>query len=37
VSSLATRIVELRPDGTAADFKGSYEEYLAGRSEALAA
>ena len=37
VSSLATRIVELKPDGTAVDFKGGYEEYLAGKSEALAA
>ncbi|MGE3424957.1 MAG: ABC-F family ATPase [Dehalococcoidia bacterium] len=37
VSSLATRIIELKPDGTAVDFKGSYEEYLAGRTEALAA
>ncbi|MGE3425023.1 MAG: ABC-F family ATPase [Dehalococcoidia bacterium] len=37
VSSLATRIVELKPDGTAVDFKGNYEEYLAGRTEALAA
>ena len=37
VSSLATRIVELKPDGTAVDFKGSYEEYLAGKPEALAA
>ena len=35
VSSLATRIIELRPgeDGkpaTVIDFRGSYEEYLAG-------
>ena len=37
VSSLATRIIELKPDGTAVDFKGSYEEYLAGKPEALAA
>jgi ATPase subunit of ABC transporter with duplicated ATPase domains len=37
VSSLATRIIELKPDGTAADFKGSYEDYLAGRTEPLAA
>jgi ATPase subunit of ABC transporter with duplicated ATPase domains len=37
VSSLATRIIELKPDGTAVDFRGSYEEYLAGRTEALAA
>ena len=37
VSSLATRIIELKPDGTAVDFRGPYEEYLAGKSEALAA
>jgi ATPase subunit of ABC transporter with duplicated ATPase domains len=29
VGSLATRIIELRPDGTVSDFKGSYDEYLA--------
>ena len=28
VCSLATRIIELRPDGTIADFRGSYDEYL---------
>jgi len=28
VGALATRIIELRPDGGAADFKGSYDEYL---------
>jgi ATPase subunit of ABC transporter with duplicated ATPase domains len=28
VGSLATRIIELRADGTVADFKGSYDEYL---------
>jgi len=28
VGSLATRIIELRPDGTIADFSGSYDEYL---------
>jgi ATPase subunit of ABC transporter with duplicated ATPase domains len=28
VGSLATRIIELRPDGTIADFAGSYDEYL---------
>ena len=28
VGSLATRIIELRPDGTIADFNGSYDEYL---------
>jgi ATPase subunit of ABC transporter with duplicated ATPase domains len=37
VSSLATRIIELKPDGTAVDFRGSYDEYLAGKTEALAA
>jgi ATPase subunit of ABC transporter with duplicated ATPase domains len=36
VSSLATRIIELRP-GEVVDFRGSYEEYLAGESAALAA
>ena len=29
--------VKLKPDGTAVDFRGSYEEYLAGKNEALAA
>jgi ATPase subunit of ABC transporter with duplicated ATPase domains len=29
VGSLATRVIELRPDGSFADFKGSYDEYLA--------
>ena len=29
VSSLATRIVEIKPDGTLNDYPGSYEEYLA--------
>jgi ATPase subunit of ABC transporter with duplicated ATPase domains len=28
VGSLATRIIELRPDGTIADFSGSYDDYL---------
>jgi ATPase subunit of ABC transporter with duplicated ATPase domains len=28
VGALATRIIELRADGTVADFKGSYDEYL---------
>ncbi len=37
VSSLATRIIELRPDGTFADFRGSYEEYLSADSPVLAA
>jgi ATPase subunit of ABC transporter with duplicated ATPase domains len=30
VSSLATRIVEMKPDGIS-DFKGSYEDYLLGQ------
>ncbi|MDN5753814.1 MAG: ATP-binding cassette domain-containing protein, partial [Nitrosospira sp.] len=30
VSSLATRIVEMKPDGIT-DFKGSYEDYLRGQ------
>ena len=34
VGGLATRIIELRPDGTIADFKGSYDEYL--RSQGIA-
>jgi len=37
VSSLATRVIELRPDGTFSDFRGSYEDYLAAESPALAA
>jgi ATPase subunit of ABC transporter with duplicated ATPase domains len=28
VGSLATRIIELKPDGKVSDFKGSYDEYL---------
>jgi ATPase subunit of ABC transporter with duplicated ATPase domains len=28
VGALATRIIELRPNGTLADFKGTYDEYL---------
>jgi ATPase subunit of ABC transporter with duplicated ATPase domains len=28
VSSLATRIIEIRLDGTIVDYRGSYEEYL---------
>ena len=28
VAGLATRIVELRPDGSVSDFKGTYDEYL---------
>jgi len=35
VSGLATRIIELRPDGTAVDFRGSYDEYLS--SQGIAA
>jgi ATPase subunit of ABC transporter with duplicated ATPase domains len=37
VSSLATRILELKPGGEVVDFRGSYEDYLAGASAALAA
>ncbi|MGH8706623.1 MAG: ATP-binding cassette domain-containing protein, partial [Burkholderiales bacterium] len=37
VSSLATRILELKAGGEVIDFKGSYEDYLEGRTEALAA
>ena len=42
VSSLATRVVELRPGengapATVTDFRGGYEEYLAGQKDALAA
>jgi ATPase subunit of ABC transporter with duplicated ATPase domains len=29
VSSLATRILEIRMDGTIVDYPGNYEEYLA--------
>lgn len=29
VSSLATRVIELKPDGSFIDFTGSYDEYLA--------
>jgi ATPase subunit of ABC transporter with duplicated ATPase domains len=28
VAGLATRMIELRPDGSFADFTGSYDEYL---------
>ncbi|MDD5298592.1 MAG: ABC-F family ATPase [Rhodocyclaceae bacterium] len=31
VSSLATRIIEIRQDGNIVDYPGSYEEYLAGQ------
>ena len=37
VSSLATRILELKPGGEVIDFRGSYEDYLVGNAEALAA
>ncbi|MNC98657.1 ABC transporter ATP-binding protein uup [compost metagenome] len=42
VSSLATRIIELKPGepgkpATVIDFSGSYDDYLAGSSAALAA
>jgi ATPase subunit of ABC transporter with duplicated ATPase domains len=37
VSSLATRIIELKPGGVVIDFKGSYEDYLETESLALAA
>jgi ATPase subunit of ABC transporter with duplicated ATPase domains len=37
VSSLATRIIELKPGGEVIDFRGSYEDYHAGSTEALAA
>jgi ATPase subunit of ABC transporter with duplicated ATPase domains len=37
VSSLATRIIELKPGGEVVDFRGSYEDYLAGAGAALAA
>jgi ATPase subunit of ABC transporter with duplicated ATPase domains len=37
VSSLATRILELKPGGEVIDFRGSYEDYLAGAGLALAA
>ncbi|MBP6514220.1 MAG: ABC-F family ATPase [Steroidobacteraceae bacterium] len=28
VSGLATRVIELKPDGTVVDFRGTYDEYL---------
>ncbi len=31
VSSLATRIIEIRMDGSIIDYRGTYEEYLAGQ------
>jgi ATPase subunit of ABC transporter with duplicated ATPase domains len=29
VSSLATRVIEIKPDRTIVDYRGNYEEYLA--------
>jgi ATPase subunit of ABC transporter with duplicated ATPase domains len=37
VSSLATRIIELKSDGTHADFRGGYDEYLERQGAALLA
>src|SRR5215213_8719307 len=37
VSSLATRVIELKSDKTFVDYRGGYEEYLAAQSPALAA
>ena len=37
VSSLATRVIELRPDRTFVDYRGGYEDYLANQAPALAA
>ena len=37
VSSLATRIIELKPGGVVVDFRGSYEDYLAEAGAALEA
>jgi len=37
VSSLATRIIELKPGGVVVDFKGSYEDYLESEKSALVA
>jgi ATPase subunit of ABC transporter with duplicated ATPase domains len=37
VSSLATRVLELKPGGEVIDFKGSYDDYLARSSLALEA
>ena len=37
VSSLATRVIELKPNGEFADFRGSYEDYLATETAELAA
>jgi ATPase subunit of ABC transporter with duplicated ATPase domains len=32
ITGLATRILEVRDDGTVTDFEGSYEEYLVSQS-----
>jgi ATPase subunit of ABC transporter with duplicated ATPase domains len=37
VSSLATRVIELKPNGEFSDFRGSYEDYLATETAELAA
>jgi ATPase subunit of ABC transporter with duplicated ATPase domains len=37
VSSLATRVIELKPGGEVIDFRGGYEDYLASVSPVLAA
>jgi ATPase subunit of ABC transporter with duplicated ATPase domains len=37
VSSLATRIIELKPGGEVIDYRGSYEDYLAGQTPELEA
>ena len=37
VSSLATRIIELKPGGEFVDFRGTYEDYLTSASPVLAA
>jgi ATPase subunit of ABC transporter with duplicated ATPase domains len=34
VSSLATRIIEIKPDGSITDYRGTYEEYLASQGVA---
>jgi ATPase subunit of ABC transporter with duplicated ATPase domains len=36
ISSLATRVIELKPGGEAVDFRGGYEEYLTVRNPELA-
>lgn len=37
VSSLATRIIELKPNGELTEYRGRYEDYLASQAEELAA